>query len=146
MRLQVNNRSPPSAAGSRIDGARVERITCIHTTMSYYPSQAYGAYSPAQQPYSAYPSSTQYNAQYQSPTQAFSSTAMKSATSEQPSAPVVSEVTPTVASQALQKVVSSELRLAGFSSVQPLALQRLELEFVACPSCLALHIAVVSES
>ncbi|GBE79410.1 hypothetical protein SCP_0206080 [Sparassis crispa] len=100
---------------------------------SYYPSQAYGSYQasyPAYPPQNAYPS-----AQYvQSPTAAYSTYPTKATTPPLPeshTAPEISAVTPELASHALQRLLSCELRDAGFDAAQPTALQRLELEVVA---------------
>lgn len=46
--------------------------------------------------------------------------------------PTDHSITPQVASQAIQKLVSNELRDVGFDSAQPSALRNLELEVAAC--------------
>lgn len=48
-----------------------------------------------------------------------------------PPPPAPPAVTPHIASQALQRLVSSQLRDAGFHSAQPQALRKLELEVAA---------------
>ncbi|KAJ6629231.1 hypothetical protein B0H10DRAFT_1651842, partial [Mycena sp. CBHHK59/15] len=48
-----------------------------------------------------------------------------------PPPPDLTSITPRVASEAIQRLLVSELRDAGFSSAQPLALERLERDVVA---------------
>lgn len=49
-----------------------------------------------------------------------------------PPPPDLSSVTPQVASQAIQRLLSLELRDVEFDAAQPLALQRLEHAVIAC--------------
>lgn len=51
-----------------------------------------------------------------------------------PSPPDLTSITPDIASRAIQRLISSELRDAGFESAEPLALHRIEREVVACSS------------
>ncbi|KAI0080725.1 hypothetical protein K474DRAFT_1589213 [Panus rudis PR-1116 ss-1] len=105
-------------------------------SQSYYPTQAYAPY---QTSYSAYPNQTQYQAQYaaQTATPAFPPYAIgqpvkpPSPPPERPTAPEIPAVTSEVASHVLQRLISSELRRAGFEAAQPGAIQRLELDVVA---------------
>ncbi|KAL4241259.1 Transcription initiation factor TFIID subunit 8 [Abortiporus biennis] len=105
--------------------------------MSYYPSQSYGSY---QTPYPAYPSQTSYSAQYpqaqpsQSSVPLYQSPVPKTSSSpppELPAAPDLPAVTPQVASDSIRKLLSAELRHAGFDSAEPYAMHRLEMEVIA---------------
>lgn len=61
------------------------------------------------------------------------------------SAPELSSVTPQIASKAVQSLLSSQLRSAGYDSAQPLALRRLELEVVAGEIIIAMMLfAIIS--
>ncbi|PCH41369.1 hypothetical protein WOLCODRAFT_100413 [Wolfiporia cocos MD-104 SS10] len=105
--------------------------------MSHYPPQAYGAY---QAQYPAYVNQSHYPPQYPAPNQqasvgypVYPPAQPKSATPppEPFTAPEITAVNSDVASHALQKLISLELRDAGFDSAQPAALHRLELEVIA---------------
>ncbi|OCH93549.1 hypothetical protein OBBRIDRAFT_790074 [Obba rivulosa] len=100
--------------------------------MSYYPSQTYGSY---QTPYGAYPGANHYPSQYpQVPPGGYPVYQTKPPTPPPPEphpAPDLPAVTSEVASHTLQRLLSVELRDAGFESAQPDALRRLELEIVA---------------
>lgn len=54
----------------------------------------------------------------------------------------LSSVTPQIASQAIQSLLSTQLRSAGYDSAQPPALRRLELEVVACEFIIAIPICI----
>ncbi|KZT12925.1 uncharacterized protein LAESUDRAFT_753960 [Laetiporus sulphureus 93-53] len=98
--------------------------------MSYFPPQTYGQY---QTQYPHYPS--QYPAQGQPlagypvypPGQAKPATPPP----EPHTAPELSAVSPELASHALQRLVSAELRGNGFETAEPATLIRLELEVAA---------------
>jgi hypothetical protein len=49
-----------------------------------------------------------------------------------PPPPVLASVTPPIASQTVQRLISTQLQDTGFDSVQPLAMRRLETEVAAC--------------
>jgi hypothetical protein len=118
------------------------------STSAYYPPQAYGNYPQQYQGYAPQQQSAQYPAQYQQAGTATgqsqypyspnaNSPVIKTSGSpppEPPSAPDLAEVQDDVASRAMQRLISSELRHAGFDSAIPSALRRLELETVACQS------------
>ena len=121
------------------------------SAQTYYPPQAYNNYNQQYQGYAQH--SAQYPPQYQqaapgqgqpSPypyTPNLNSPIVKTPGSPPPepiSAPDLAEVTDAVASKALQRLISSELRHAGFDSASHDALRRLEQETVACPSSLQL--------
>ena len=57
-----------------------------------------------------------------------------------PTAPDIPTITPQIASKQVQRLIVSQLKMAEFASIEPRALQRLELEVVACtfpldPTC-----------
>ncbi|KAI0939570.1 hypothetical protein AcW1_004561 [Taiwanofungus camphoratus] len=102
--------------------------------MSYYPPQAYGQY---QTQYPSYPNQNHYPSQYspQTPTATYpvyQPSQIKQGTPppEPQPAPELPAITPGLASNALQRLLSLELRDIGFDSAQPAALRRLELEVV----------------
>jgi transcription initiation factor TFIID subunit 8 len=49
-----------------------------------------------------------------------------------PPPPDLTSITPEVASKAIERLIMSELRDAGFSAAQPQAMERLERDVVAC--------------
>ncbi|CAL1701677.1 unnamed protein product [Somion occarium] len=100
--------------------------------MSHYPSQAYGSY---QSPYPNYPPQTQYPSQFPgqaaAPYNAYPPVKPTSPPPEPITAPDLPAITPDIASRVLQRLISAELRHAGFDTAQPAAVERLELEVVA---------------
>ena len=112
--------------------------------MSYYQQQGYPQYPPQQQ-YSAHNASqyTPYQAAGQPPAGSAAAYPVYAAAAFRPSspqpldtvavsAPEFADVTPRIASQAIQRLASSELRHAGFDSADPAALTLLELACVGC--------------
>jgi transcription initiation factor TFIID subunit 8 len=110
--------------------------------MSYSAYQSpYGTYQPST-PYANIPYQTgHYQSQYPQTTVPVPSTTSfvpyqpppKSSPPPDlpPPPPDLTSVTPRVATDAIQKLVSFELKDAGFSTAQPLAMQRLEFEVVS---------------
>jgi transcription initiation factor TFIID subunit 8 len=49
-----------------------------------------------------------------------------------PTAPDIPTITPQIASKQVRRLIVSQLKMAEFESIEPRALQRLELEVVAC--------------
>ncbi|KDQ64774.1 hypothetical protein JAAARDRAFT_28412 [Jaapia argillacea MUCL 33604] len=104
--------------------------------MSNYTQQSYASYSPSQYG-TAYPDSAYYASQYSPAAMAASYSSVpphiKSSPppQEPPPPPDLSSVSTEVASHALQRQISAQLRAAGFDSAEPIALQRLELEVTA---------------
>ncbi|EPQ59583.1 hypothetical protein GLOTRDRAFT_119628 [Gloeophyllum trabeum ATCC 11539] len=101
----------------------------------HYPSQAY-QYTPAQyQPPQYQPSAQgQYGVYSQYTPQFAPSSPSKFKSSPQPdplSPPDLSSISPKVASQATQRLISTQLKSAGFDAAESIALQRLEAEVVA---------------
>ena len=105
--------------------------------MSYYPPQNYGSY---QTPYTQYSQPGQYSSQYPQGSlaayPAYPPGGVKQGSpppeAPAPAVPVVPSVTPELASRALQRLLSVELRDIGFDSAEPAALKRLELDVAAC--------------
>ncbi|KAF8211369.1 hypothetical protein K438DRAFT_1568796 [Mycena galopus ATCC 62051] len=112
---------------------------------SYYPYQPVpAAATSSYNPYSQYNAQAQYTAQAQA--QAASYSNYYPATYHPPAPPArvtppppdlpppppdLTSITPQVASNAIQRLIASELRDAGFSSAHPLAMQSLERDVVA---------------
>lgn len=111
--------------------------------MSYYPSQSYNSY---QAPYTQYgqPTPAHYASQYPqaplppgyAPYAAPPPGAVKQGSpppeTPVPVVPVVPAVTPELASRAMERLLSMELRDIGFDAAEPAALKRLELDVAAC--------------
>ncbi len=101
--------------------------------MSYYQQQTYQStpYNPATSPSQNPPA--QYPPQGSATSNVYSSpNKPPSPPPELPSAPTLPSVTPEVASRILHRLLSSELRNAGFDSAESSAMHRLELDVVAC--------------
>lgn len=100
--------------------------------MSYDTYSAEGTLPPL--PQTRYqPSQYPDQAQFQAPSQYARFPA--NAPHHLPPPPAPPSVTPQVAAQALQRVISSQLKDAGFYSAEPHALQKLELEVASRESC-----------
>lgn len=108
-----------------------------------YAAQAYGSpYSPQQQPYApTLATQVQYSAQYPQAQTAYYPTPYPTANvpvkeqsppTELPAAPELIDVSNEVASRSIKKLLSFELKGAGFESAELQALERLENEVVAC--------------
>lgn len=89
--------------------------------IGHYPTQSYNA-TPLHQPISFFPSFPQ-------PTQQVKASP---APDLPPPPPDFTSITPDVASQAIQRLISAELRDAGFASAHAPAVKRIELEVIAC--------------
>lgn len=103
--------------------------------MSYYPPQ-YGTIQPQYPTYpnqTYYPSHSHYTSQGGHNVYPAQQAVNHLPLPEPHTAPELSAVTDDVASRAMQRFMSSELRSAGFDSVEPSALRRLEHEVVTCP-------------
>lgn len=100
--------------------------------MSYYPPQ-YGTIQPQYPTYpnqTYYPSHSHYTSQGGHNVYPAQQAVSHLPLPEPHTAPELSAVTDDVASRAMQRFMSSELRSAGFDSVEPSALRRLEHEVV----------------
>ena len=100
----------------------------------YPPSQPYGSY---QGTYPNYPTQAQYPAQFAAQSGSGSTSypgyPPPSPAPEPISAPEIPAITSEIASQIIQRLISSELHHAGFDTAQPSTVLRLEQEVVACP-------------
>lgn len=123
----------PPVTASTVTGPALTEAS----TMSYYPPQSYGSY---QTPYTQYPQPTpQYPTQFPQgplPNYPYPPGAVNQGSPPPdpptPTVPAAPTVTPEIASRALQRLLSVELRDIGFDAAEPAALKRLELDVAAC--------------